>query len=312
MRGGGGDPLLTSSFPQAVNFGGSREAQDEGFSRGSLYLALHMPGCKPQGLVRGREQRRENVQSGFLGRQGCPIQGLQIGEGPIRIHLSSAPAKALTPAPSRGVRASPPVGWAPVAFLPGGAARKHIATAAGTSFLQQDGMVCPMNCPGIPLKGGPSPEAALTRLSCPSLTPPPPPLPPRRPWGPAVTPAPLARCVPAPGPLGWPQCAASALLRLWLKGAGERREHPTGLAGQQPLITSLAWFLGENETSLSPTEGRFPWKGSEMFRFPSPFGAPWAAPCFLVIRNRELAASLLPVLSPSPGGSCKVASCCGS
>lgn len=110
MRGGGGDPLLTSSFPQAVNFGGSREAQDEGFSRGSLYLALHMPGCKPQGLVRGREQRRENVQSGFLGRQGCPIQGLQIGEGPIRIHLSSAPAKALTPAPSRGVRASPPWG----------------------------------------------------------------------------------------------------------------------------------------------------------------------------------------------------------
>lgn len=206
-----------------------------------------------------------NVQRWLLGEAGLPHPGSADWGGSNQDPPLLCSSEGPGPSAISGELCQPPMGWASVAFLPGEAARKHIATAAGTSFLQQDGMVCPMNCPGIPLKGGPSPEAVLMRLSCPSLTPPPPPLPPRRPRGPAVTPAPLARCVPAPGPLGWPQCAASALLRLWLTAAGERREHPTGLAGQQPLITSPAWFLGENETSLSPTEGRFPWKGSEIF-----------------------------------------------
>lgn len=53
------------------------------------------------------------------------------------------------------------------------------------------------------------------------------------------------RCVPAPGPLGWPQHTASALLRLWLsrslreEGAPHRPHWAPLESGQQPLVTSL-------------------------------------------------------------------------
>lgn len=144
---------------------------------------------------------------------------------------------------------------------PGGAALKRTGTSAGTSFLQLDGMVCPVNCTGVPPGRWSQPLGSCDHAFLPGRTQPP--LPPRRPWGPAVTSAPPpTRCVPAPGPLGWPQSAV--LLTLWLsrswreEGAPHRPYWVPLESGQQPLVTSRAWFLGGKGGVVEPRrrEGR--------------------------------------------------------
>lgn len=73
---------------------------------------------------------------------------------------------------------------------------------------------------------------------------------------------PPTRCVPAPGPLGWPQSAV--LLTLWLsrswreEGAPHRPYRVPLESGQQPLVTSRAWFLGGKGGVVEPRrrEGR--------------------------------------------------------